>query len=194
MKTLCFTGHRPKDLAGKENQIKAKLEILVKQAYDRGYRRFISGMAMGVDLYAAQAVLNLQGSHPDVELIAAVPFPGQTAYFDALSRAAWTSILMRATQVNLFDPLTETDVTLDAKTVLERNRQALNQEAWPYHQVVKWLEMRNRWMIDHSDAVLAVWSGKPKGGTANAVRYAMKLEKPILVYHPFDETLERHNF
>ena len=194
MKTLCFTGHRPKDLAGKEDQIKARLETLVGQAYAKGYRRFVSGMAMGVDLYAAQAVLKLQESHADVELIAAVPFPGQTAFFDALSRATWTNVLLRATQVNMFDPLTETSVILDAKAVLERNRQALQQQAWPYYQVVKWLEMRTRWMIDHSDAVLAVWSGKPKGGTANAVRYAMKLKKPILVYHPFDETLERHNF
>ncbi len=45
-------------------------------------------------------------------------------------------------------------------------------------------EHRNRYMIDHSDIVLAVWDGSPKGGTFNAIQYARKLGKQIYRINP----------
>lgn len=32
--------------------------------------------------------------------------------------------------------------------------------------------IRNRWMVDHADLLLAVWDGKKSGGTWSTVRYA----------------------
>jgi uncharacterized phage-like protein YoqJ len=40
------------------------------------------------------------------------------------------------------------------------------------------MRRRNNWMIDQSDWLLALWSGK-KGGTANAVMYAWSRRKPV---------------
>ena len=40
------------------------------------------------------------------------------------------------------------------------------------------MQERNKWMVDHSDRVLALWNGTD-GGTANCVRYAEKVGKPI---------------
>jgi uncharacterized phage-like protein YoqJ len=39
-------------------------------------------------------------------------------------------------------------------------------------------QKRNTWMVDHSDILIAYWDGTP-GGTANTVRYAEKIRKPM---------------
>ena len=41
------------------------------------------------------------------------------------------------------------------------------------------MQIRNEWMVDHCDTVLALWNGTD-GGTANCIRYAQKKNKPII--------------
>jgi uncharacterized phage-like protein YoqJ len=41
------------------------------------------------------------------------------------------------------------------------------------------MQERNKWMVDNSDAVLALWNGSP-GGTSNCVKYAEKVKKPVI--------------
>ena len=45
----------------------------------------------------------------------------------------------------------------------------------------------NGWMVDNSDAVIAVWNGTA-GGTANTVDYARKLGRSVLVIDPVAQT------
>ena len=52
---------------------------------------------------------------------------------------------------------------------------------WAFHN-------RNHYMVDHADAVLAVWDGQRGGGTAACVDYAWKREKTIYRIDP--HTLE----
>lgn len=80
--TCCFTGPRPKNLplGGDENskeitELKEKLLSAVKDAYLDGYRFFISGMADGFDIFAAEAVLELKKSFPEIGLVCAFPCP-----------------------------------------------------------------------------------------------------------------------
>lgn len=40
------------------------------------------------------------------------------------------------------------------------------------------MQVRNQWMVDRSDLVLALWDGS-SGGTGNCVAYAQKVGKPI---------------
>lgn len=47
---------------------------------------------------------------------------------------------------------------------------------------VWYMHQRNEWMVDHADAVFAIWNGSEKGGTAACVRYAQKVGKPIYRY------------
>lgn len=49
---------------------------------------------------------------------------------------------------------------------------------------------RNEWMVDRADHVIAFWDGS-KGGTANCVKYANKVGKPVTVIDPVD--LERYD-
>ena len=41
------------------------------------------------------------------------------------------------------------------------------------------MQVRNKWMVDNCDTVLALWNGTD-GGTANCVRYAQAANKPIV--------------
>ena len=47
---------------------------------------------------------------------------------------------------------------------------------------------RNHWMVDHAQQTIAVWDGKPDGGTYQCVKYA--LEKGVRVYRIDPVTFE----
>lgn len=50
-------------------------------------------------------------------------------------------------------------------------------------------QKRNEWMVDNAEAVIAVWDGSA-GGTANCVKYAQKVERPIFVINPSEKKVE----
>ena len=53
----CFTGHRPEKLSLSENEVKHLLEKAIDNAIADGYVTFITGMAKGTDIWAAEIVL-----------------------------------------------------------------------------------------------------------------------------------------
>lgn len=78
--TCCFTGPRPQRLPSFGNEASPEIVLLKEQlfakieaAYAEGYRNFISGMAEGFDLFAAEAVIRLHKVHPDAKLFAVFP-------------------------------------------------------------------------------------------------------------------------
>ena len=92
----CFTGHRPHKLHQPESVVIAALEAKIREAIDDGFVTFISGMAWGVDIWAAEIVLRLKAEGHPLHLIAAVPYEGfergwdedwKRRYHDALSKA-----------------------------------------------------------------------------------------------------------
>ena len=94
--TLCFTGHRryvssPGD--------EARLAAALVSALDDGYRAFISGMAPGFDLAAAEAVLRLR--ERGVRLVAAIPFRGQPHGYTADDRRRYDALLEEADEVRV---------------------------------------------------------------------------------------------
>ena len=60
----CFTGHRPEKISATEEAVKAWLEEKIDQAIADGYTTFISGCAMGVDLWAAHIVQSRKKDNP----------------------------------------------------------------------------------------------------------------------------------
>lgn len=50
------------------------------------------------------------------------------------------------------------------------------------------MQIRNEWMVDRSDVILALWDGS-SGGTGNCIRYATRKKKPIKnVWYVFERT------
>ena len=76
MHRCCFTGHRPEKLQKPEGVVTAALEKEIRQAIADGFNVFITGMARGVDIWAAEIVLRLQDAGEAVRLICACPYQG----------------------------------------------------------------------------------------------------------------------
>ncbi len=116
-----------------------------------GIRHFLTGMALGVDTWAAEIVLSLRKQFP-VTLEAVLPCEGQNARWPLESRRRYQSIITQCDKVMLL----QTRYTPDC------------------------FDSRNRYMVDHSDLIIAVWNGSPSG-TGNTISYARSMEKRICV-------------
>lgn len=92
--TLSFTGHRTYS-----NQADTALDEVVERFYARGFRFFLSGMAVGFDLAAAEAVLRCRARRPDVRLVAVVPFEGQEMRFGEEERRRFRRVRAAADEV-----------------------------------------------------------------------------------------------
>jgi len=146
LKRVCFTGHRPHKLHGQtEEQIKDALKNEIVRAYAEGFRTFITGMAIGVDIWAGEIVLELKTVYPDMRLICALPHNDFEFAWDEMWQRRYRSILEHA----------------DLYRVISELR----------HRGV--YQVRNEWMVDHSARVIAVYNGEV-GGTRNTIRYAQR--------------------
>ena len=73
----CFTGHRPEKLGISEARAKALLKSAIQQAISEGYVTFLSGMARGIYLWAAEIVIEeRENNNNNIHLVCASPFSG----------------------------------------------------------------------------------------------------------------------
>ena len=120
------------------------------------------GMAQGTDMIFAEECLSLL-----IPFTAAIPFDGQEDVWPQPARDRYQSLLSAAAQVVVVDKLKEYAVTnIKAKYIL-----------------------RNKWMLDNADLVLAVWDGSPDGGTANVVKEATKRGMKLVILDPVERTV-----
>lgn len=154
---VCFTGHRPKDLYGKDNyvewdKLKVKLIKAIEEQYANGKRVFIHGGAQGVDMIAAEAVQEFARTHDDVRSIIAVPYESQDSTYDPgrFSKSNYRSIRN------------------------ESEEYVISEDPVSYEDSVDKLMKRNEWMLNHSSAVITAHTGKKYGGTAKTLRAARK--------------------
>lgn len=163
--TASFTGHRPNKLPGgynpksKENNklLLGLREIIIGHIEHANVDTFISGMALGIDIWAARIILALRkNKYPHIKLVAAVPCKNQSRKWPNASKKEWQEIIDQCGNVNYVS----------------------KEEFTPWC-----MQDRNVWMIDHSEFVIAVWNGS-KGGTANCVEYAEKQNKIITRLDP----------
>ena len=147
----CFTGHRPEKLKRSESAIKAALREQINQAVYDGFKVFITGMARGVDLWAAEIVLDLRKRNKEIKLICALPHDG----FEVRWSPSWQQLYRHV--------LSEADLT----RVISKG----------YYTGV--YQVRNEWMVNHSARVIAVFNGQPSG-TKNTIDYAHRQGVPVI--------------
>ena len=144
-KTCCFTGHRSKKLAYPEEMIKNLLEKAVDDAIEEGYEIFITGMAEGTDIWAAEIVAEKKKKNEHLRLICAVPHPDFEKYRSEDERKRYEKILSEADSVQL---------------VCRQYFKACYQ-------------IRNKFMVDRASLVIAV-CGRDGTGTKNTIEYARR--------------------
>lgn len=51
---------------------------------------------------------------------------------------------------------------------------------------------RNRFLVDHAAALLSVYNGEQRGGTAATVRYAQKMGREIIMIDPITRLISHY--
>lgn len=144
--TVAFTGHRRYD-----HSFDDALRESIAALYADGYRIFLSGMAIGFDMAAAEAVLEFGEQHSDVELHCIIPFEGQELRFGKEQQERFRHICSRATRTIALEPA---------------------YKPWAYTQ-------RNDYLARHAAALICYYTGE-SGGTQYTVRQAAKLGLKII--------------
>ena len=158
-----FKGHRPSRFAfgfDEESEgciaLKAVLHAQIEDMCTRGVTTFFSGMALGVDLWAAEMVLELKSRGRSLRLVCVLPFENQADRWSVSHRERYFDVLSRADEVIYVSCRFTTDCIL----------------------------RRNRYLVEHSDYLIAVYDGSEKGGTAYTVDYARRKGRSIVVIDP----------
>lgn len=165
LKTVCFTGHRPKSLYGyvpinRYQPIIDKLALAVKKSYEDGYRKFISGGAQGIDQLAFMAVHLARNRYNLNGIVNAlyIPFNGfesRWAEFGTFSKEYFYELLYEA----------------DVVRIVSERYSPMS----PYYDIVKALDERNKEMLRSSSKLIAWYNGVSKGGTLNCIKDALML-------------------
>ena len=161
--TCSFTGHRPKKLQFEQDDgdlrlggLKTALKKEIIKKIENGTDTFMSGMALGIDLIAAEAVLELKDVYPQIKLVAVIPCENQERLWKKEDVLTYSSVLSGC----------------DEKIVLSEKYTSYC------------MHIRNKYLVDKADSMIAVWDGS-SGGTGNTVVLAHKKGVPVTVIDPF---------
>lgn len=164
-RSCCFTGHRPDHLPwGRQEEdllcrrTREALAVAIEYAYQDGYRWFYTGMALGIDQIAAELVIHSKRFHPDIHLVAAIPCPGQAQGWRMEDIQRYCDIL---------DECDLEDIHILAPA---RTRRCMLD--------------RDRYMVDHSGRLIAVYDGKSRGGTEYTLGYALMQGLEVVTIDP----------
>ena len=161
---VSFTGHRPDKISGwktnpekVELTLRSALAVEVERLAGHGAHTFMSGMAPGVDLWAADEVLRLRQEGRiggDVRLVLAIPYPNFERSFGVCYRALYESIVARADEV----------------VYVSRG----------YHHGC--YALRNDFLADRADIIVAYYEGVD-GGTRYTIHRAQRGGKGVVNLH-----------
>lgn len=161
-KTACNTGHRPKGLPWGYDEtkssclrFKADLKQLYIGAIKYGLKTFLTGMAEGFDMIAAETIIELKKTFPEVKLIAVIPCKDQEKNWRPSQQERYWNIIAQC----------------DDKIILSN------------HPTKECFNERNLWMVQHSSVCIACWNGQ-SSGTGNTVHFANKNGCRVRVINP----------
>ena len=152
--TCCFSGHRPHKLGfgfdfnnkcGTFLDLEKKLKAEIKNAIKEGYKFFISGAGLGVDMLAADIVIKLKRKH-DIQLCLAIPCLDHTKKWSQSDKSLYKKILKNSDEIFF---------------VNNKN------------YFIGCMQARNKYLVDQSNRLIAVFNGE-KGGTKQTIDYAKK--------------------
>lgn len=176
-KAICITGHREKYVKPYKNNpdnfditctaVKLMLERYIEIIMGKGYTTLISGLAEGVDLWAAERVLCRKRFDKECRLIGVMPFLKHSAGFSEENMN-----LLRLVERH-------SDLLI---TTCDKRNVTYGKNATPYTDPNVY-KRRNYYIVDNSAVVIAFCSeDNPHSGTAQTVRYAQRLNRPVFSF------------
>ncbi|GAB6118959.1 SLOG family protein [Dysgonomonas termitidis] len=164
LKTIAFTGHRMNRIRIEKQELSGLITAAVIYFYLKGYKVFLTGMAEGLDLIAAEEVLKIKEHYPDIELHCIIPFAGQSDRMNPEDKLRYNAILSAA----------DYEIYLSEK----------------YYDGC--FLRRNDYLVDNSTQLIAYYDNVPKGGTYYTVKNALR--KGLEVFNLFNREMEYHHF
>ncbi len=153
-KTCCFTGHRI--IPQKDRAfLEKETEKVCLSLIERGYENFIAGGALGFDTLAEKCVLKLKEKYPNIKLVLAIPCKEQHKNWTKKDKEAYEEILG-----------------------LSDDKVYVSESYSP-----ECMKKRNRFMVDHSSAVVA-YITKVTGGAVYTVTYGVEKGREIIFIRP----------
>lgn len=149
--SVAFTGHRSIP-SGEVDRVSKRVDQSVRIMAAAGVKNFISGMALGFDMLAAEQIVRLKKEGYKIRLIAVVPFRGQHERWKMKDRDRYNELMKKAD-----------DVIVLSETYFS-----------------SCFFKRNDFMLSHSCSVIAYYNGLPKGGTFYTIRRARMLKMNII--------------
>ena len=149
-KSVCFTGHR-KIPPEQYKSITGRLDKVLIQLIEQGYRYFGAGGALGFDTIAATAVLHQKERYPQIKLILVLPCKTQTRGWD------------------------KADIKLYEDIKAKCDKSVYTSDEYTKSCMFK----RNRRLVDNS-SVCVCYLTENKGGTAYTVNYARQKDLKII--------------
>lgn len=133
-----------------------RCEHVLRELYENlPYRHFISGGALGMDMFAAEAVVELRKQHPEVILEMVSPFDDQASKWPEEYRARHDLLFELA------------DITTATSHIYTKSA----------------MFIRNRYLVNNADLLLAAYDGQP-GGTAMTIGYAKANGVTVQIIRP----------
>ena len=166
VKRCAFTGYRPQKMPfGFDEEdpmcqaFKRRLNDIIEELIGQGYAHFLSGGALGMDMFAAEAVLDHKEQYPWITLEMVIPFDAQAEKWAAPYQARHKALLENA----------------DIVTRISRE------------YTRRCIFARNRYLVDNADLLLAAYDGQ-SGGTEMTVNYARSKNVQIQIIDPAHPT------
>ena len=136
-------------------ELKRRISENISLLIQDGAGEFYSGMALGVDMWCAEAVIELKKQYPAVRLTAMIPCPEQSDKWSREQRQRYRDILAQCDQTICTSPSYTSDC----------------------------MHRRNRALVDICDVLLAVYDGQ-SGGTRYTVEYARQKGRRVITLPP----------
>lgn len=160
MSICALTGHRPAHFHFQYNELhpdclalKDCMRIEIIKLVERGVTTFLSGMALGVDTWGTEIILGLKPQNPHLKLVAVIPCETQANKWSEMQREHYFNLLAQC----------------DDEIYISRR------------YTTSCMFARNRYLVNHSSILLAVYDEGSKGGTAYTVRYAQDKKREMII-------------
>ncbi len=154
----CCTEHRPKGFTWKINdkqlfdKYRKLLKNMIVQLIDKyDIKKFISGMALGADTDFAETIIQLKEQYK-IKLLCALPCKNQCLKWNSSDIMRYKNVLKKADEIEVISQQYTSTCMYE----------------------------RNKFMVDNSNIVLAIWNGNKKGGTWQTINYAKSKQKQIV--------------
>lgn len=173
-KTVCITGHREKYISPYQKNplyrsmtvsaVKLMLYKYIDMAVADGYTGFISGLATGTDLWAAEYIIKKRRSNNDIHLFGVMPFLRHADGFSTEYKEILRNAELEADGLY---------TSCDSPEAVYGKKNGGNSLANLYRD-------RNYSMVDRSGAVIAFLNSESfSSGTAQTVNYARRCGRKV---------------